>query len=90
MYHSKQSGWCCNQVNWSYWPLQSLSNGKALDSTKAINEYMDRQRQKCNLIVKNIPESPKQVKSKQIEEDAAKLSDLFYKEMALLELKLRE
>ena len=56
---------------------------KASDPTEAINEYMDRQRKKCNLIVRNMPESSKQAKPEQIEDDTAKLSDLFHKEFGI-------
>ena len=50
---------------------QMVAHSKAPDPTEGINEYLARQRWKCNLIVKNVPELPKQAKSKQIEEYTA-------------------
>ena len=67
-----------------------VAYSKTLNPTKAINEYMDRQRQKCNLIVKNVPELPEQVKSEQIEEDTAKLSDLLHKEFGIVRAKIKK
>jgi len=37
---------------------------------------MNRQRRKCNLIVRNVAELSKQGKSEQTDDDTAKLSDL--------------
>ena len=53
------------------------------DPAEAINEYMDRQRRRCNLIIRNVPESSKQEKSKQSNEDTAKISELFQKEFGI-------
>ena len=44
---------------------------------------MDRQRQRCNLIIRNVPESSKQEKSEQSNEDTAKISELFQKEFGI-------
>ena len=51
---------------------------------------MDRQKRKCNLIVRNVPELPKQVKSEQIEGDTAKLSDLFHKEFGIIRAQIKK
>ena len=64
-----------------------LAQTKAPDPAEAINEYMDRQRRKYNLIVRNVAESSKQGKSEQADDNTAKLSDLFHKEFGWQDLK---
>jgi len=60
-----------------------VASPKAPDPTETINEYMERQKRKCNPIVRNVPESPKQGKSEQVDDDTAKLSELFHKEFGI-------
>ena len=60
------------------------------DPGETINEYMDRQRRRCNLIIRNVPESSKQEKSEQSNKDTAKISDLFYKEFGLKRTQIKK
>jgi len=50
-----------------------VTSPNVLDPAEAINEYIDRQRQMCNLVIRNVPESPKQGKSEQISDNTTKL-----------------
>ena len=69
---------------------QMVAHSKVPDPTGRNNEYLARQRRKCNLIVRNVPESPKQVKSEQIEEYTAQLSDLFHKELGIVRVQIKK
>jgi len=60
-----------------------VASPKAPDLTETISEYIDRQRQKCNLIVRKVPEPSKQGKSEQVGDYTAKLSELFHKEFGI-------
>ena len=51
--------------------------------TGAIEEYMDRQRRKCNLIIRNLPEPKAQSKSERASQDINLFKEIVYKELKI-------
>ena len=60
------------------------------DPAEAINEYMDRQRRRCNLIIRNVPESSKQESPNRVTRILQKFLNCFKKNLALTEHKSRK